>query len=119
MTHHVVQHAAALQGALPEPRHVWTAVLLRGAGEIRTAGQRGATRPYQLAAAGDVWREELVLQIPGVESDAPGEIENLLRLGDVASEGLLAGEAAQGADPILDGADDLFDVGDARLIGTA
>src|SRR3989442_2930884 len=45
VTHHVVEDPAALELALPEPGHVGSAVLLRGPGEVRAAGERGAARP--------------------------------------------------------------------------
>ena len=63
VAHHVVQHAAALQLAAPEPGHVRPAVLLRRAGEIRTAGRRRAARPEQLATRFDLRREHLILEI--------------------------------------------------------
>ena len=68
VTHHVVEHAAALQLAAPEPRHVRTAVLLRGAREIRPARRRRAARPEQLAPRFDLRREDLILEIAVLRS---------------------------------------------------
>src|SRR5687767_4259622 len=119
MTHHVVEHSAALQASLPEPRHVWTAVLLCRAREIRASRQRSATRPDQLLAAGDVRCEQLVLQVPGGESDALGQTCELLRLGHVPAEGLLTGDSFQLADAIPDRAHDLLHVRNARVVRAA
>ena len=45
VAHHVVEHAATLQPAAPEPRRVRPAVLLGGAREVRPAGEPGARAP--------------------------------------------------------------------------
>ena len=63
VAHHVVEHTAALQIALPEPRRVRPAVLLGRAREIRTTRRRGAARPEERASRLDVRREELILEI--------------------------------------------------------
>ena len=75
VAHHVVEHAAALQLAAPEPRHVRTAVLLGRAREIRTAGRRRAARPEQRRARLDLRREDLVLEIAVREPDALHELD--------------------------------------------
>src|SRR5580698_2093106 len=67
---HVIEHAAALQYTVPEPGRMRTAVLLRGASEIRPARGRHAARPQQLLPRLDVRREKLVLEIPGRNANA-------------------------------------------------
>jgi hypothetical protein len=94
-------------------------VLLGGPGEVRTARQRGAARPYQLASAGNVWSEQLVLEIPRAQADAAREVGHFFCFGDVPRKRLFAGEPPQSSDAAPDRADNLFDVRDARLIGTA
>ena len=64
VAHHVVQDAAALQRAVPEPRHVRAAVLFGRARQVRAAGDRCAARPDELAPARHRRREDLVLEIP-------------------------------------------------------
>src|SRR3954466_15547377 len=117
MAHHVVEHAATLQLALPEPRHVRSAVLLGRAGQIWASRRRGAARPEQHATALHVWREDLVLEIAGREPDALHQLVDLLRFGDVAREWLLAGDAPEIALAALHRLDDLLDVLDAGVIG--
>src|SRR5204863_9132777 len=63
VAHHVVQHAAALELAAPEPRHMRPAVFLGGAREIRPSSCRGATRPCERASRFHVRREQLVLEV--------------------------------------------------------
>src|SRR4051812_40509753 len=107
MTHHVVEDAATLKAALPEPRHVRPAVLLRRAREIWTSSESSAARPDQLAAAGDVGREKLILEISRIQTDALGQIGHLLRLGQIAGERLLARDTTESAGAVFDGGDDL------------
>src|SRR2546427_6049696 len=118
VTHHVVEDAAALKRTLPEPRHVWTAVLLGGAREVRPTRERRAARPNELATARDVRSKELILEVAGAEPDALHQLHHLLRLRDIARERLLAGEPSQCSRTGLDRVDDLFDVGEARVIRT-
>src|SRR3954469_8565990 len=108
MTHHVIEHTAALQRALPEPRHMRAAVLLGGACEVRTASQSCAAGPDKLAPASDVRREQLVLEVPGVEAHTLHQINHFLRFGDVSRERLFAGEAAKRSCPAFNGVDDLL-----------
>ncbi len=120
MAHHVVEHAAALQLALPEPGHVRPAVLLGGAGQIRAPGERGAAGPDQMPPVLHLRREQLVLQISGVEPHALHERVHLLRFGHVAGQRLLAGEPPQrSARPRSIVLDDLLDVLDAGVVGAA
>src|SRR3989442_2397274 len=83
VTHHVVEDPAALELALPEPGHVGSAVLLRGPGEVRAAGERGAARPDDGAALRHGGREYLVLQVAVGDSGLLRELEHLIRLGDL------------------------------------
>ena len=95
VAHHVVEHAAALQVALPEPGHVRAAVLL---GRAREVGAPGAAAPRAQTisrAALEARREELVLEIAVQDARLLHELDHAPRLGDVAAERLLAGDAAQ------------------------
>ena len=118
VAHHVVEHAAALQVALPEPRHVRPAVLLGGAGEVGAPGDLGAARPEQGAARGDVRCEQLVLEIARRDAGLLHHLDDFLGLGDVAPQRLLARDAEQlGA--ALHRGDDLLEVRDAREVRPA
>src|SRR5438309_7532439 len=110
MTHHVVEHTAALQLAAPEPRHVRTTVLLGRAREVGTSGCRRAARPDECVASLDLRREHLVLEIAVRQSYALHELDDALRLVYVARERLFTRDAAQSALSALDGVHDLFDV---------
>src|SRR6185437_3174341 len=118
MAHHVVQHTAALQLAAPEPWHVRAAVLFGCAREIGTSGRRRAARPEKCASRLHLRRKDLILEIAVRDARTRDEIANLLRLGDVARQRLLAGDAAELALAALDRVHDLFDVLDARVIRT-
>jgi len=119
MAHHVVENATALERALPEPRHVRSAVLFSGAGEIRPAGERSASRPDQLFAACDLRREELILEVPRIEPDTLCQTRDGPRFGDIPREWFLACESEQLTVSVPNRRYDLFDVGDARLVGAA
>ncbi len=119
VTHHVVEHSTALQPAPPEPGRMRAAVLLRGAREVRPAGELGAPGPEQRAAHFHLWRKELVLEIARPESRPTRQPRHRLRLGDIPCQRLLACQPDQLAPAALDGIDDLLDVLDARMIGTA
>ena len=119
VAHHVVEHAAALQVSLPEPGHVRARMLLRGAREERPARRRSTARPQQLAARFHMRRKELVLEVARLQPDTLHEPRDLLCLGDVPRERLLAGDALERALAGLDRVDDLLDVLDARLIRAA
>src|SRR5258708_26198204 len=116
MTHHVVEYTAALLRALPEPRHVRTAMLFGSAREIRPPGERGASRPDQLLAARDIRSKELILHITGIESRTFCETRNRFCLGDISRERLLACETAQFPTAIANRSDDFFHVRDARRV---
>ena len=116
VAHHVVEHAAALQRALPEPRHVRAAVLLGGAREIGTTRRRRAARPEQLAPRLDLRREQLVLEISVRDPGSLHQLGDALRLGHVSRQRLLARDALERSLPALDRVHDLLDVLDARLI---
>ena len=119
VTHHVVEHSTALQPAPPEPWRMRAAVLLRGAREVRPAGELGAPGPEQRAAHFHLWRKELVLEIARPESRPTRQPRHRLRLGDIPCQRLLTCQPDQLAPAALDGIDDLLDVLDARMIGTA
>src|ERR1700694_5130919 len=119
MAHHVVEDSTALEAPLPEPRHVGTAVLLGGTSKIGTAGQRCAARPNQFASAGNVGGEQLILEIPGIQTDTARQIGHSFCLGEVSRERLFACESSQSTGAALDRADNLFDVRDSRVIGSA
>ena len=94
-------------------------MLLRRAGEIRATGRRGATRPDERSTRLDVRREELILEVGGLQLDAGGELAHADRFVEVAGERLLAGDAEQRPLPRFDRRDDLLDVLDARVVGAA
>src|SRR5688572_12164795 len=119
VAHHVVEDAAALQAALPEPRAVRPTVLLGGTGEVGPPGVRRAPGPDERLARLDLWREELVLEVSRGDTEAPNELDHLLRFGNVAGERLLAGDPFELALPGLHRADDLLDVLDPRVVRPA
>src|SRR5215207_5095468 len=90
VAHHVVEHSAALQLALPEPGHVRTAVLFRGAREVRAPRRGGATGPDQGPAGLDVWSKKLVLEIAVSKAHTLHQLEDMPCFRDVARERLLA-----------------------------
>ena len=84
VAHHVVEHAAALQLAAPEPRRVRAAVLLGRAGEVGPAGGRARRAPRAARAA-----PRPAARTPGSRGSrrqlrAPHELDDALGLGDVA-----------------------------------
>ena len=91
-------------------------MLFGSARQIGTTGERSTARPNEFSSTNDVGRKELVLQVASIEANAFDQIDDLLCLGDVSRQRLLAGEAAQRAGPGPDRVDDLFDVRDARVI---
>src|SRR5258706_15927636 len=95
MTHHVVENSAALLRPLPEPRHVWTAVLFSSASEIRSPGERSTSRPDKLLAARDIRSKELILHVTGIQPRTFCETRDHFCLGDISRERLLACETAQ------------------------
>src|SRR5690606_8706015 len=119
VAHHVIQHAAALQIASPEPGRMRTAVLLGGARQIRPAGETRSPSPDAAPTLLHVRREKLILEVSMLQAgplDQPGDLE---RFGDRTGQWLLAGDASQGAPVALDGVDQLLDVVDAGVIGAA
>src|SRR5688572_15665533 len=119
VTHHVIENASTLERALPEPRHVRSAVLFGGARQIRAPRERGTSCPDELLPACDLRRKELILEVAGVESNARRESRNFFCLGDVAGEWFLAREPAKRSSAVGNRGDDLFHVGDARLVRAA
>src|SRR2546423_203847 len=95
VTHHVIEHATTLELAAPEPGHVRTAMLFGRAGEIWAAGGGGPARPEERVSRFDLRRENLILEITVLDADLLRQLENFLRLGNVPSERLLAGDAFQ------------------------
>src|SRR5687768_6825002 len=106
MTHHVVQHAATLQLTAPEPRHVWSAVLLRGTGEVWPTRGCRPPRPRERATRGHVRRKKLILQIAVFQTNAVDELQYLPRFDDVAREWLLTRDALELSLAALDRVDD-------------
>ena len=97
VAHHVVQHPAALQFALPEPGVVRAGVFLGGARQVRAAGCPGAALPGQFAAANHGGAEHLVLEVAVQDADLAHEFDHPKRFARVAGERLLAGDADQAA----------------------
>jgi len=118
MAHHIVEHAAALQRAAPEPRHVRTAVLFGGAGKIRPAGCRSAARPQQCMAGLYLRCKDLVLEVPECNAGGFERSSDLRGFGDGTCEWLLARDSAQCARAALERMHDLFEVLDARMVWT-
>ena len=119
VAHHVVEHAAALQS--PCQNHGMCGPLCSSAARARYGRPVvAAPRAQSSSRPGfDLRREELVLEVAVLEPDALHQLGDLLRLGDVARERLLAGDAVQRPAPALDRVDDLLDVLDARLVRPA
>ena len=117
VAHHVIEHTSTLERALPEPRRVRAAVLLCGAGKVRTPCRRSAARPEQRAASLHLRREHLVFQVAVHEPHTLHQPQHLLRLGHIAREGFLAGYALEGAASAVQCVDDFLDVLHARLVG--
>ena len=99
VTHHIVQHTAALQLAAPEPRHVRAAVFFRGTGEIGSARRRRAARPKELTSGFDLRRENLILEIALSDSNPRHEISHLLCFGDISRQQRIADNDAAYVDP--------------------
>ena len=118
MAHHVVQHAPALELPLPEPGRVRAAVLLRGARQVRPAGEGGAARPEQGAPRLDLWSEELILQVSGLQLGFRRQRRYFSRLAHVSGQRLLAGNTLELALAALDRIGDLLHVLDPRVVGT-
>src|SRR6266516_1611467 len=95
MAHHIVQHAAALQIAAPEPLLVGAAVLFGGSRKIGTSRQRSTSIPDDLATDINRRREELIFEIPMAQVDASSQIQNPFRLGNVSGKGFLASQALE------------------------
>src|SRR6185312_15828152 len=117
MTHHVVEHTAALHVAAPEPWHVRATVFFGCAREIRASGSRCAATPDQRPAGLDLRREQLILQIAVHQSNALDELEDRCGFRDVACEWLFARDCLESAPATLDRADYLPDVLDAGEVG--
>ncbi len=117
VAHHVVEHAAALQLAAPEPRHVRPAVLLGRAREIRTSRRRRAARPEQLAPRFDLRREDLVLEIAVRESRRASRARaTRFASATFRASGFSQAMPASVPFPLSIACDDLLDVLDARVI---
>jgi hypothetical protein len=119
VAHHVVENAAALQPALPEPGHVRPAVLLGGTGQVGAAGRGGAAGPDEHAAMLHLRAEELVFEVAVPEPRLPGERGHLLRFLDGAGEWLFAGKPQEFTAAAEHGVGDFLDVGHSRLVGPA
>ena len=93
MTHHVIEHAAALQLALPEPWAMGSAMLFGGARKIRTAGERCRTCPDNMFSACNIRREHLIFEISVQHTGLFYHLDHAASLGDVARQRLFAGDA--------------------------
>src|SRR5580704_10681648 len=119
MAHHIVEDTAALEGALPEPWHVWASVFLGGSGEIGAAGLARSARPDRRTAVLDLRGVNLILEVGVCESDAFDERKNLFRFGNISRQGLLARDPNELASTTRQCIDHLFDIFDSRLIWAA
>jgi len=70
-------------------------VLLGRPSEVGPPGVGGAAGPEKRAAGLDLRREDLILEIAGLESRAADERKHALRLGDIAGQRLLTGDAGE------------------------
>src|SRR2546427_9943398 len=91
VAHHVIQDAAALQVAAPEPRLVRTTMFLGGPRQVRPAGEGNTSSPDDLASRRNRWREELIFEISVAEAYRFNQLEEPLRVSDISGERLLAG----------------------------
>jgi hypothetical protein len=95
---------------------VRTGVLLGGAGEIGAAGQGHSAPPDDLLSADDRRLEDLVFEVAVEQRSRLDEGEDLSRLGEVAGEGLLTGEADELRAAAADAVDDLLDDLDTQVV---
>src|SRR5690606_35484546 len=119
VAHHVVQHAAALHPSNPEPGRVGAAVLLGGAGQVRTAGDGGTAAPDDVVPAREPRLEELILQVSVQHAGLLDQLDGAASLLHVAGQRLLAGHADQLSLAGLEGADDLLQILNAPVIRSA
>src|SRR6266571_5627482 len=119
VAHHVVQHAAALQRALPEPGLVRTTMFLGGAREVGTARERYASLPNDLAAGCDGRRKNLILEVSMEQVGALNQFKNSLSFRDISSQRLLARQTLQRSPALFNGVDDLFNIFNPSVIRTA
>src|SRR5206468_12638607 len=119
VAHHVVQHAAALQRALPEPRLVRTTMFLGGAREVGTARECDASLPDDLAAGCDGRRKNLILEISMEQAGALNQFKNSLSFRDISSQRLLARQTLQRSPALFNGVDDLFNIFNSSVIWAA
>src|SRR5688572_766936 len=117
MAHHVVEHATTLERSPPEPGRMRPAVLLRCTREIWAACRRRAASPNELVARLHLGSEELILQIARGDADALDQLHDLLRLGDVPRQRLLARDPLELPFFLFDRGDDLLDVLETRVVG--
>ena len=110
VTHHVVEYAAPLEVALPEPRPMRPTVLFGGTGEVRSPGERGAAGPEDGATVLDLRREDLILEVPVIECGSLHESGDVHRLRDIAGQRLLARDAHEPPESVLHGVDDGLDI---------
>ena len=118
VAHHVVEHAAALQLAAPEPRRMRSAVFLGCARQIGPAGGSRAARPDSRTAGLDLRREYLIFQIAVHGTAALDQLQHALGFGDISRQRLLASDAAQAAHAAFDGVDDFFHVLETHVVGS-
>src|ERR1051325_8195482 len=107
MTHHVVQHAAALEFTAPEPWCVWTTMFFSRACQIWTASQCCGTRPHDLFASRNRWRKDLILQVAMQQPRALDHLIHLSGFPNIAGQRLLTSNADQlafaGIERVTDG----------------
>ena len=93
MAEHVVQHAASLTHAVPEPGHVGSAVLLRCPGKVWTPGDRHGPPPDDLLPAHDGRLKHLILEIPVQHRHRLDQLDHAPRLAQVTGQRLFASDA--------------------------
>ncbi len=121
VAHHVVQHTAALELPVPEPRHVRPAVLLRRARQVGSARSSAAPRLQTISLPRTTpGREELVLEVAVEQADLLDQLEHPARFRGVASERLLARHTRRSS-PLPDSmaSDDLLHHLDPGEVGRA
>src|SRR5213594_2737591 len=119
MAHHVVQHAAALQCAPPEPWLVWSTVFLGRSSQVWATRKRHTSVPDDVTSDGNRGGKELILEVAMADPNAAHQFQDTIRFSDISRERLLTRQTVERSAALLDRADDLLNIFHARVIGTA
>lgn len=94
-------------------------MLLCGSSQVRPTSELGAPTPQQIPTVFNLRGEQLVFEVTRFETNLVHQAADGLRLRNVPGQRLLAREAQQLPLPSLDDVDDLANVLDPRLVGSA